>query len=99
MSQAIGVDQSARTFQQAPGGQAGRPSAYANARFSDVHLASHPMLTAACGILVTAAMALTFTRRPALAALLVCAAAAVPWIPAIDFLHHVWQLAPVSTRG
>ena len=76
-----------------------RANAYANAHFSDVYLTSHPLLTAACGILVTAAMALAFTRRRVLAALLLCAAAAVPWIPAIDFLHHVWQLAPVSTRG
>jgi hypothetical protein len=48
---------------------------------------------------VAAAMALAFTRRRGLAALLLCAAAVMPWIPAIDFLHHVWQLAPVSARG
>ena len=76
-----------------------RANAYTNAHFSDVYLTSHPLLTAACGVLVTAAMALAFTRRRALAVLLVCAAAVVPWIPAVDFLHHVWLLAPVSTRG
>jgi hypothetical protein len=53
----------------------------------------------------------TFTPRrdptPGLAATLIGTAAtaasgwtaAMPWIPAIDFLHHVWQLAPASTRG
>ena len=76
-----------------------RANAYTSAHFSDVYLSSHPLLTVACGILVTAAMALAFTRRRVLAVLMVCAAAAVPWIPAVDFLHHVWQLAPVSTRG
>jgi hypothetical protein len=76
-----------------------RANAYADAHFSDVYLTSHPLLTVACGLLVAAAMALAFTRRRGLAALLLCAAAAMPWIPAIDFLHHVWQLAPVSTRG
>jgi hypothetical protein len=62
------------------------------------YITSHPLLLAACAILI-AATALAFTRRRALAVLLLYAAAAMPWIPAIDFLHHVWQLAPVSTRG
>ncbi|HTR94337.1 MAG TPA: hypothetical protein VMI73_21590 [Trebonia sp.] len=75
----------------ASGWAAGRTAAMAGT--------SHPLLTVACGILVTAAMALAFTRRRVLAVLLLCAAAAMPWIPAIDFLHHVWQLAPASTRG
>jgi hypothetical protein len=76
-----------------------RANAYADAHFTDVYLTSHPLLLAACGILIAAATALAFTRRRGLAVLLLCAAAAMPWIPAVDFLHHVWQLAPVSTRG
>lgn len=74
-------------------------NAYASAHFNDVYLTSHPLLTVACGILVTAAMALAFTCHRALAALLLCAAATAAAIPSIDFLHHVWQLAPVSARG
>jgi hypothetical protein len=74
-------------------------SAYADAHFTAACLTSHPLLQAACGILVTAAMALAFTRRRLPAVLLLCAAAVVPWIPAVDFLHHVWQLALVSTQG
>jgi hypothetical protein len=76
-----------------------RANAYTNAHFPDAYLAHNPLVLAACCILVIAATALAYTRRRLPAVLLLCAAAAMPWIPAIDFLHHVWQLAPVSTRG
>jgi hypothetical protein len=77
----------------------GTAATAADVHLSNVNQTSQPLLTGACGILVTAAMALAFTRRRVMAVLLVCAAAAVPWIPSVDFLPHVWQLAPVSTRG
>jgi hypothetical protein len=43
-----------------------------------------------------AATALAATPRKVPAALLLCAAAITPWVPAVVFLHHVWQLAPAS---
>jgi hypothetical protein len=76
-----------------------RARAYADAHLADVAMASHPLLTMACGLLVTAATALAFTRHRGLAAVLVGASAAIPWIPAAGFLDHAWQLAQVSTRG
>jgi hypothetical protein len=110
MNQAVGINQPARTYQQAPRlaeqdaltprrdptaglaatliGTAAIAASGRAAALSDVYATSHPLLTTACGILVTAAMALAFTRRRGLAALLLCAAAATPWIPAIGFLHH-----------
>jgi hypothetical protein len=71
-------------------------SLWADAHYTDAYLTSHPLLLAACCALVVAATALAATPRKVPAALLLCAAAITPWVPAVVFLHHVWQLAPAS---
>lgn len=77
-------------------------NAWATAHASDVYLTSHPLLLAAwCALIVAAAGAVTFRHRLPAAfraklavALLLCAAAVMPWIPAMAFLHHMALLVP-----
>ncbi|HEX4831207.1 MAG TPA: hypothetical protein VH478_08970 [Trebonia sp.] len=69
-------------------------NAYASAHYQDAYLTSHPLLLAAWCALVVAGTGLTAARRGLAAALLVGAAAILPWIPAMAFLHHVWDLVP-----
>jgi hypothetical protein len=77
-------------------------NAWANAHATDVYLTSHPLLLAAwCALIVAAAGAVTFRHRlPAalqgkiVVTLLLCAAAVMPWIPAMAFLHHMALLTP-----
>jgi hypothetical protein len=70
--------------------------AWAGAHYPDAYLTSHPLLLAACCALIAAATALAAARRRVPVTLLLCAAAVMPWAPAMAFLHHVWQLAPAS---
>jgi hypothetical protein len=78
------------------GDSASPASVWAGTHYADAYLTSHPMLLAACCALIAAAAALAATSRRGLAALLLCAAAVTPWVPAMAFLHHLWQLAPAG---
>jgi hypothetical protein len=69
-------------------------NAYGQAHYTDVYLWSHPFYLAACIALIAGATAAATFRRTGLAVLLLCAAAVLPWLPAMAFLHHIWQLAP-----
>jgi hypothetical protein len=69
-------------------------NAYGQAHYNDIYLWSYPLYLAACVALIAGATAFATFRRNGLAALLLCAAAVLPWLPAMAFLHHIAQLAP-----
>jgi hypothetical protein len=71
-------------------------NAYATAHYQDTYLTSSPLLLAAWCTLIVAATGLAAARRGGAAAILVCAATVLPWLPAMTFLHHVWELASAS---
>jgi hypothetical protein len=71
-------------------------NAYWQAHYTDIYLWSHPLYLAACCALIAGATALATFRRNGLAALLLGTAAVLPWIPAMAFLSHIWQLAPAG---
>jgi hypothetical protein len=65
---------------------------YASTHHADAYLTSHPLILAASFALIVAATGLATIRRRVAATLLLCAAAVMPWFPAIAFLHHLLQL-------